>query len=398
MKDISNAWNLALQTINQTLGIPANASPPIIEYHSALHAVGYKNPARLIVLNGPAGAGKSTIGKLLGQLNYHRIPRLTTRPMRYGEQDGVDYYFVSQPYFNNELRAGNVLAAKTTYGHHRGFLANDLEHAMLGDKFYMEGDSSLQAIWEFKDSQQFNLMDVLNIFILPPDPKSWVGRVESQMKAGHFSTTERNLRVQEGIQYIQTSAKRYQEFPRSLYVSNDNLERIEPIIRHFANEPGAASLHPLQNNTLIGTKSYAHTHGILHPIVIVYIQNDQGQLLIQRRVDTQQWDHSAAGHTEIGETPEQAVRRELQEELGVVGDVTFIAKVDELRHPLIPKTTRHTAYIYKAQHNGPFSLQESEVAEVKFINLQTLRADMTANPTQYSAGMIASLLHAYPYA
>ena len=50
----------------------------------------------LIVLSSPSGAGKSTISRMLLEAddNITMSVSATTRPMRPGEQDGVDYHFV----------------------------------------------------------------------------------------------------------------------------------------------------------------------------------------------------------------------------------------------------------------------------------------------------------------
>lgn len=55
----------------------------------------------LIVLYGPSGSGKTTIEKIfVKQYGFNRIVSHTTRKPRPGEQDGVDYYFVSEDEFN----------------------------------------------------------------------------------------------------------------------------------------------------------------------------------------------------------------------------------------------------------------------------------------------------------
>ncbi len=53
------------------------------------------NKFLLIVISGPSGVGKQTIAKELINLMPEIEPSIsaTTRPMRNGEKDGVDYYF-----------------------------------------------------------------------------------------------------------------------------------------------------------------------------------------------------------------------------------------------------------------------------------------------------------------
>ena len=65
----------------------------------------------VFVITGTSGEGKSTLARLLVQ----RVPELelaisaTTRPRRPGEEDGRDYWFVSEEEFDRRLAAGDFL-------------------------------------------------------------------------------------------------------------------------------------------------------------------------------------------------------------------------------------------------------------------------------------------------
>lgn len=74
---------------------------------------------KLIIVSGPSGAGKSTVVREL--LAVSPIPlRLsvsaTTRPCRRGEEEGVDYYFLSHEEFSRRRRNGEFLECKEVYG------------------------------------------------------------------------------------------------------------------------------------------------------------------------------------------------------------------------------------------------------------------------------------------
>jgi len=56
------------------------------------------------------------------------------------------------------------------------------------------------------------------------------------------------------------------------------------------------------------------------PAVSAIIFNEQGDVLLQRRKDTGKWC-IISGHVEFGESIEQAIVREIQEELGVASSV-----------------------------------------------------------------------------
>jgi len=79
---------------------------------------------QVIVIAGPSGSGKNAVIDALLKRNHHfaRLVTATTRAMRPGEQEGIDYYFLSQEQFDAELSAGNipehrfVSALNTYYG------------------------------------------------------------------------------------------------------------------------------------------------------------------------------------------------------------------------------------------------------------------------------------------
>jgi guanylate kinase len=58
----------------------------------------------LIAIFGKSGSGKDSIArKLCEKYNYHKVKRITTRPMREGESQGDPYYFVSDMELQNDL-------------------------------------------------------------------------------------------------------------------------------------------------------------------------------------------------------------------------------------------------------------------------------------------------------
>ena len=70
-----------------------------------------QNKGAILILSGPSGCAKSTLLKEIYKniKNYYFSISTTTRTPRAGEQDGVDYYFVSKEEFEKDIEEGNFL-------------------------------------------------------------------------------------------------------------------------------------------------------------------------------------------------------------------------------------------------------------------------------------------------
>lgn len=80
-----------------------------------------KNPF-LITITGPSGTGKDSVINNLMRLDPHirRYPSATTRPIRSGEVEGVDYYFVSEEKFLEMEKNGELVEHSHHWGRYYG--------------------------------------------------------------------------------------------------------------------------------------------------------------------------------------------------------------------------------------------------------------------------------------
>lgn len=61
----------------------------------------------MIILAGKIASGKTTLAKELERRHgFHRVRTYTTRPPRDGEQDGVDYHFITTEEFEKKIQEG----------------------------------------------------------------------------------------------------------------------------------------------------------------------------------------------------------------------------------------------------------------------------------------------------
>ena len=70
-----------------------------------------ENKGAILILSGPSGCGKSTLLKEIYKNieNYYFSISTTTRNPRVGEQNGVDYYYVSKEEFEKDIEDGHFL-------------------------------------------------------------------------------------------------------------------------------------------------------------------------------------------------------------------------------------------------------------------------------------------------
>ena len=76
-----------------------------------------KHPFFVII--GPSGSGKTKVAEAVFPLAYKVISH-TTRPIRKGEKDGVDYYFETTKRFELLLNTGALVEHDTYHGKHYG--------------------------------------------------------------------------------------------------------------------------------------------------------------------------------------------------------------------------------------------------------------------------------------
>jgi guanylate kinase len=120
----------------------------------------------LFVLSSPSGAGKTTISRMLlaDDPSLALSVSATTRPMRPGEVDGVDYHFVDTPRFKAMVANNEFLEWAHVFGHRYGTPRGPVDAVLA------EGRDVLFDI-DWQGAQQLYQEagpDVVRVFILPP--------------------------------------------------------------------------------------------------------------------------------------------------------------------------------------------------------------------------------------
>ncbi|MDG6778687.1 guanylate kinase [Thiomicrorhabdus sp. zzn3] len=119
----------------------------------------------LYIISAPSGAGKTSLVSKLIEMDSHITVSIssTTRPMRPGEENGVNYHFLTVDEFQEKIKQDDFL-----------------EHAQVFDNFYGTSKSSVEAQlnagkdvileidWQGAQQVRKLIPEAISIFILPP--------------------------------------------------------------------------------------------------------------------------------------------------------------------------------------------------------------------------------------
>jgi len=132
----------------------------------------------MLVLSSPSGAGKSTISRAL----LEREPGLsmsvsaTTRPMRPGETEAEDYFFVDQEKFDAMIEAGAFLEHATVFENSYGTPREPVEKALAEGR-----DVLFDVDWQGTQQLAKNAgKDLVGVFVLPPSVEELERRLHTR--------------------------------------------------------------------------------------------------------------------------------------------------------------------------------------------------------------------------
>lgn len=125
----------------------------------------------------------------------------------------------------------------------------------------------------------------------------------------------------------------------------DNMSEMFPIVDEEGNILDAATRGKCHD----GSK-------LLHPVVHLHLFNSHGELYLQKRpewkdIQPGKWDTSVGGHVDLGESVEQALQREVREELGV----TEFMPISIAHYVFESDRERELVFVYKTVFDGDVS-------------------------------------------
>ncbi len=173
-----------------------------------------------MIVSSPSGAGKTTLThRLLREFaNLQFSVSFTTRPIRPGERDGVDYHFVDAATFERMIARGEFAEHAFVHGNRYGTANAVVEEALVAGKDVIcdvdwQGGEALANQWP---------SDALKIFILPPDLATLAERLRRRATDAPEVIERRLHKAIEELGHFHE----YQDL-----VVNDDLERAYGVLR-----------------------------------------------------------------------------------------------------------------------------------------------------------------------
>jgi len=153
---------------------------------------------KLFVISGPAGSGKGTVMNLLTEKsdNYALSVSLTSRPKLKGEEEGVNYYYVTREQFEEKIAAGEVLEYTEYCGNYYGTPKAPAEKVIESGKHLLleiEVDGAMQIKRAFPEA--------VLVMILPPNAKVQEYRLRTRGRDSEESIQKRLLRTREELEF-----------------------------------------------------------------------------------------------------------------------------------------------------------------------------------------------------
>lgn len=183
-----------------------------------------KNTGQIIVISAPSGAGKGTIIKELlknDSKNRWLSVSATSREMRTNEQEGVNYYYITEEDFKNKIKNNYFLEYTNYAGNYYGTPKEYIKEKI---------NNGIDVILEIEIEGAMNIKklipEAIFIFIMPPSLKELVKRLKGR-------GTESNEKI---MKRFHEAYKEINEVTKYNYVVvNDTIEnatnKIEAILK-----------------------------------------------------------------------------------------------------------------------------------------------------------------------
>lgn len=142
----------------------------------------------------------------------------------------------------------------------------------------------------------------------------------------------------------------------------DNQQEIFPVVDEEGRVIGSATRGECHSGSML-----------LHPVVHLHVFNADGALYLQKRpmwkdIQPGKWDTAVGGHVDVGESPQDALFREVREELGITEFTPeFVDK-----YVFESAVERELVYVFQTTYDGLIQPSENELDGGRFWSVQEI--------------------------
>ena len=148
----------------------------------------------------------------------------------------------------------------------------------------------------------------------------------------------------------------------------------------------------------------AYSQGLIHRIVYVVAEDQEGNILLQKRSmnvanDKNRWDISVGGHVDEGEDYQEAAEREMQEELGLsdrqLTEIKRFYSEDTLVHN---KHLKRFVRVYKTTiaRDTSINFNHEEVTQVQWMSVAAIKQLIANDRASVASGLVECMKECYP--
>ncbi|OGO94878.1 MAG: guanylate kinase [Coxiella sp. RIFCSPHIGHO2_12_FULL_44_14] len=157
-----------------------------------------KKEGNLFVIAAPSGAGKTSLVRALVKQVDHILISVsyTTRPPRPRDQEGIDYFFVSEARFQQMIKEHAFLEYAEVYRFHYGTGKEWVMHQLAaGDDVILEID------WQGARQIRYLFPSAISIFILPPSAETLKKRLLARRQDNLNTINERMAMAKQEMEH-----------------------------------------------------------------------------------------------------------------------------------------------------------------------------------------------------
>lgn len=146
-----------------------------------------------------------------------------------------------------------------------------------------------------------------------------------------------------------------------------------------------------------GSIQKAVAEGIIRRVSVAILLNNNNEMLLQKRGENVAfpglWNESTSGHVDVGETYEEAIRREMKEEMNIEeADIVHTDTLfDEGKGSAEFGIRRAFVALFIGSYNGTVVPNPEEVAAYQWVEIDTLRRWIEKNPEEFAPGALRTL-------